>query len=49
MIAKNEETAKKLVADMLNTTQTAILYRPTDFEVRNPIDLNDYPEGAVIS
>ena len=49
VIAKNEENAKKLVADMLNTTQTAIFYRPADFEVSGPIDPNDYLEEAVIS
>lgn len=49
VIAKNEENAKKLVADMLNTTQTAILYRLADFEVSDPIDPKDYPEGMVIS
>lgn len=49
VIAKNEENAKKLVADMLNTSQTAILYRLADFEVSDPIDPKDYPEGMVIS
>ena len=49
VIAKNEENAKKLVADMLNTSQTAIFYRPADFEVSGPIDPNDYLEEAVIN
>ena len=49
VIAKNEENAKKLVADMLNTSQTAIFYRPDDFEVSGPIDPNDYLEEAVIN
>ena len=49
VIAKNEENAKKIVADMLNTSQTAIFYRPADFEVSGPIDPNDYLEEAVIN
>lgn len=49
VIAKNEENAKKLVSDMLNTYQTAIFYRPADFEVSGPIDPNDYPEETVIN
>ena len=49
VIAKNEENAKKLVADMLNTSQSAIFYRPADFEVSGPIDPNDYLEEAVIN
>ena len=49
VIAKNEENAKKLVADMLNTSQTAIFYRPADFEVSGPIDPNDYSEETVIN
>lgn len=49
VVANNEENAKKLVADMLNTFQTAIFYRPADFEVSGPIDLNDYPEETVIN
>ncbi|MCC4456083.1 hypothetical protein LMB73_06325 [Limosilactobacillus reuteri] len=48
VIAKNEENAKKLVADMLNVFQTAIFYRPTDFEVNGPIDPNNYKEETVI-
>lgn len=48
VIAKNEENAKKLVADMLNVFQTAIFYRPTDFEVSDPIDPNNYREETVI-
>lgn len=49
VIAKNEENAKRLVADMLNTTQTAIFYKDSDFAVSGPIDPNDYDEEAVIS
>lgn len=49
VIAKNKENAKKLVADMLNTFQTAIFYRPADFEVSGLIDPNDYPEEMVIN
>lgn len=49
VIAKNEENAKRLVADMLNTTQTAILYTPSDFCISGPIDPNDYDEETVIS
>lgn len=49
VIAKNEENAKRLVADMLNTTQTAIFYKGSDFVVSGPIDPNDYDEEAVIS
>lgn len=44
VIAKNEENAKRLVADMLNTTQTAIFYKDSDFAVSGPIDPNDYDE-----
>lgn len=49
VIAKNEENAKKLVADMLNTFQTAIFYKPADFVANDPIDPNDYPEETVIN
>lgn len=49
VVAKNEENAKRLVANMLNTTQTAILYKSSDFEVSGPIDPNDYDEETVIS
>lgn len=48
-VAKNEENAKRLVANMLNTTQTAILYKSSDFEVSGPIDPNDYLEETVIN
>ena len=48
VVAKNEENAKRMVADMLNVTQTAVFYRPTDFEVSDPIDPNNYPEETVI-
>lgn len=48
VVAKNEENAKRMVADMLNVTQTAVLYRPTDFEVSDPIDPNNYREEMVI-
>lgn len=48
VVAKNEENAKRMVADMLNVTQTAVFYRPTDFEVSDPIDPNNYPEERVI-
>lgn len=49
VIAKNEENAKRLVADMLNTTQTAIFYKDSDFVASEPIDPNDYDEETVIS
>lgn len=49
VVAKNEENAKRLVANMLNTTQTAILYKSSDFEVSGPIDPNDYDEETVIA
>lgn len=48
VVAKNEENAKRMVADMLNVTQTAVFYRPTDFEVSDPIDPNNYREEMVI-
>lgn len=48
VVAKNEENAKRMVADMLNVTQTAAFYRPTDFEVSDPIDPNNYREEMVI-
>ena len=48
VIAKNEENAKKLIADMLNTAQTAIFYNSSDFVVNGPIDPNNYPEETVI-
>lgn len=49
VVAKNEENAKRMVADMLNTTQTAVFYKTSDFVVNGPIDPNDYPEETVIS
>lgn len=49
VVAKNEENAKRMVADMLNTTQTAVFYRPTDFEVSDPIDPDNYFEETVIA
>lgn len=48
VVAKNEENAKRMVVDMLNVTQTAVFYRPTDFEVSDPIDPNNYREEMVI-
>ena len=48
VVAKNEENAKRMVADMLNVTQTAVFYRHTDFEVSDPIDPNNYREEMVI-
>ena len=47
--AKNEENAKRLVADMLNTTQTAIFYKDGDFAVSGPIDPDNYFEETVIA
>ncbi|PWT37232.1 hypothetical protein [Limosilactobacillus reuteri] len=49
VIAKNEENAKRLVADMLNTTQTAIFYKDSDFAVSGPIDPDNYFEETVIA
>ena len=49
VVAKNEENAKRLVANMLNTTQTAILYKSSDFEVSGPIDPDNYFEETVIA
>lgn len=48
VVAKNEENAKRMVADMLNTAQTAIFYNSSDFVVNGPIDPNNYPEETVI-
>lgn len=48
VVAKNEENAKRLVADMLNMGQTAIFYKTSEFVVNGPIDPNDYPEETVI-
>ena len=49
VIAKNEENAKRLVADMLNETQTAIFYKPSEFVVSGPIDPDNYFEETVIA
>ncbi|MCC4346987.1 hypothetical protein LMB39_11315 [Limosilactobacillus reuteri] len=48
VVAKNEENAKRIVADMLNVTQTAVFYKASDFVANGPIDPNNYPEGTVI-
>lgn len=48
VVAKNEENAKRMVADILNTAQTAIFYNFSDFVVNGPIDPNNYPEETVI-
>lgn len=48
VVAKNEENAKRLVADMLNESQTAIFYKTSDFAVSDPIDPNNYREEMVI-
>ena len=48
VVAKNEENAKRLVADMLNVTQTAVLYKASDFVANGPIDPSNYPEETVI-
>lgn len=49
VVAKNEENAKRLVADMLNEYQTAIFYKDSDFVVNGPVDPNNYPEETVIA
>lgn len=49
VVAKNEENAKRLVADMLNEGQTAIFYKDSDFAVSGPIDPNEYNEETVIN
>lgn len=49
VVAKNEENAKSLVADMLNMSQTAIFYKDSDFAVSGPIDPNDYIEEMVFN
>lgn len=49
VVAKNEENAKRLVADMLNEGQTAIFYKDSDFVVNGPVDPNNYPEETVIA
>jgi hypothetical protein len=48
VIAKNEENAKKMIADMLNKTHT-ISFKPSDFVTSGPIDPNDYYEEMVIN
>lgn len=48
VIAKNEENAKKIIADMLNKTHT-ISFKPSDFVTSGPIDPNDYYEEMVIN
>lgn len=48
VVAKNEENAKRLVADMLNKTHT-ISFKPSDFVTSGPIDPNDYYEERVIN
>ena len=48
VVGKHEENAKRMVADMLNVTQTAVLYKASDFVVNGPIDPNNYPEETVI-
>lgn len=47
MRRKNNE--KRMVADMLNTTQTAIFYKDSDFAVSGPIDPDNYFEETVIA
>lgn len=49
VVAKNEENAKSLVAYMLNMSQTAILYKTSDFAVSGPIDPDNYLEETVIN
>lgn len=49
VVAKNDENAKSLVADMLNMSQTAIFYKDSDFAVSGPIDPNDYIEEMVFN
>ena len=49
VVAKNEENAKRLVADMLNESQTAILDKTSDFAVSGPIDPDNYFEETVIA
>ena len=49
VVAKNEENAKSLVAYMLNMSQTAILYKTSDFAVSGPIDPDNYLEETVIA
>ena len=48
VIAKNEENAKKMIADMLSKTHT-ISFKPSDFVTSGPIDPNDYIEEMVIN
>lgn len=49
VVAKNEENAKSLVVDMLNMSQTAVLYKTSDFAVSDPIDPDNYFEETVIN
>lgn len=49
VVAKNEENAKSLVVDMLNMSQTAVLYKTSDFAVSGPIDPDNYFEETVIN
>lgn len=49
VVAKNEKNAKRLVADMLNTTQTAIFYKDSDLAVNGPIEPENYAEETVIA
>ena len=44
-----ESNMKRMVADMLNVTQTAVFYKASDFVANGPIDPNNYPEETVIS
>lgn len=48
VIAKNEENAKKMIADMLNKTHT-MSFKPSDFVTSGPIDPNEYNEETVIN
>ena len=49
VVAKNEVNAKNLVASMLNESQTAIFYEPSDLLTSGPIDPNEYNEETVIN
>ena len=48
VVAKNEENAKRMIADMLNVPQTAVFYKASDFVANGPIDPNNYREETVI-
>lgn len=48
VIAKNEENAKKMIADMLNKTHTTS-FKPSDFVTSGTIDPNEYNEETVIN